>query len=234
MSRRVVFPLWELSSCKPQDPKTSLYYPGESYSLANTGECRTSACSHEQNRSFKTEVSLHNQELTNTIPCHRPQTGSTTASTISTLVPATTAAPRANGKRPRTAQSRTDCSITPSWDRNRPFSLISPALRHHHANLNRQAHAHGKKARHMHTWFVHGNYIQANEINTRALSRFIPYFRLNARFVALLHLILPIDPGINSYWPLWERISVGGLFVRLVPFSRCSISARSGATIFII
>ena len=35
VNRRVIFPLWGLSSCKPQDPKTSLYYPGSSSLLAN-------------------------------------------------------------------------------------------------------------------------------------------------------------------------------------------------------
>ena len=61
-----------------------------------TQECPTSACLHEQNRSSKTEVSLQNQQLTSTIPCHSPQTGSTTVPTTSNMVPATTALPLAS------------------------------------------------------------------------------------------------------------------------------------------
>ena len=145
VNRRVVFLLCELSFPLNHRAQTLpciilaivLYLP--------TRECHTSACSHEQGRNSKTEVSVHNQELTNTIPCHSTQKGSTTVPTTPTIVSATTAPPQANGKRLQTTQSRTDCSITPSWERNRTSSLISPAITYHHANLNYQEHTYGKK-----------------------------------------------------------------------------------------
>ena len=176
VNRRVIFPLWGLSSCKPQDPKTSLYYPG-AVLYSPTRECHTSPCSHEQNRSSKTEVSIHNQALTNpTVP------------TTSTIVPATTAPPRANGKRLRTSQSRTDCSNTPRWERSITSSFAS-AIMYHHANLNRQAHAMKRKP----VTCILGSSTETTSKptgQTLAHYRFISYFRFNARFVTLLSRIL--------------------------------------------
>ena len=151
----------------------------------------------------------------NTITCHSPQTGSTTVPMTSTIVPVTTAPPRANSKRLRTAQLRTDCSITPSWKRNRTSSLISPAITYHHAepplllllqsrtithSLNRQAHAHGKENP-SHVYLVRPWKLHQSQRNKH--SRIIGSYHISASTRASSHY--QVASSAASALGTWER-----------------------------
>lgn len=135
-----------------------------------------------------TDVSLHIDEPTLITHVPVPTKGTNLAPASTTIVPATAARPRANAKGLRIAQSRTDCSISPSLTNHRTSSSFAPAIPYHHANLNRQAHDMERKP----VICMLGSSMKTNSNGTNTCPLQDHTFRLNEAFVTILSRIFCI------------------------------------------